>query len=67
MGDFNFPGITWNNGYGYISTPTYGSSLNKLFLGTINDAGLEQFVHQPTRQNNIIDLVFSTTSKSFKS
>jgi len=62
MGDFNFPSITWNNGYGYV-TPTYGSSLNNLFLEAINDAGLEQFVHQPTRQNNILDLVFSTHPK----
>ena len=57
MGDFNFPGITWNSGYGQISTPTYGSSL---FLEIINDVGLEQFVHQATCQNNILDLVFTT-------
>jgi len=37
--------------------PTYGSSL---FLDTLADAGLEQYVYQPTCQNNIIDLVFST-------
>ena len=60
MGDFNFPGITWNSGYGQISTSTYGSRLNSLFLEIINDVGLEQFVHQATRQNNILDLVFST-------
>ena len=61
MGDFNFPGITWNSGYGQISTPTYGSRLNS-FLEIINDVGLEQFVHQATRQNNILDLVFSNIS-----
>ncbi|XP_065892800.1 uncharacterized protein [Dysidea avara] len=60
MGDFNFPGITWNSGYGQISIPTYGSRLNSLFLEIINDVGLEQFVHQATRQNNILDLVFCT-------
>ena len=60
MGDFNFPGITWNSGYGQISTPTYGSRLNSLFLEIINDVGFEQFVHQATRQNNILDPVFST-------
>jgi len=60
MGDFNFPGISWNNGHGQINTPTYGSRLNSLFLEIINDAGLEQFVHQATRQNNVLDLVFST-------
>jgi len=38
--------------------PTYGSSLNNLFLDTLADAGLEQYVYQPTRQNDILDLVF---------
>ena len=41
MKDFNFPGITWSGGYGRISTPTYGSSLNKVFLDVIDDASLE--------------------------
>ena len=60
MGDFNFPGHTWSNGYGQVSTPIYGSSLNNLLLDTMTDAGLEQYVYQPTHQNNILDLVFST-------
>ena len=63
MGDFNFPGITWSSGHGQISTPTYGSSLNNLFLDIINDTSLEQFVHLPTRQDNILDLVFSSRPK----
>ena len=58
MEDFNFPGITWSGGYGRISTPTYGSSLNKVFLDVINDASLEQFVHLPTHQDSILDFVF---------
>ena len=63
MGDFNFPGITWSGGYGWISTPTYRSSLNKLFLDIINDASLEQFTHQPTHQDSVLVLVFSSHPK----
>ena len=60
MGDFNFPDLTWSDGYGQISTQTYGSSLNNLFLDTMTDTGLEQYVYQPTCQNNILDLLFPT-------
>ena len=42
--------------------PTYGTKLNNLFVDIINDAGLEQFVTFPTRQENVLDLVFSTYS-----
>ena len=36
IGDFDFPGIPWSGDYGQISIPTYGSSLNKLFLDIVN-------------------------------
>ena len=64
MGDFNFPSITWHNGYGNIATtPTYGNALNNMFLDVINDNSLEQFVHLPTRLENTLDLVFCTYPK----
>jgi len=44
MGDFNFPGLTWSDGCGRISTPTYSSNLNNLFLDAMTDARLEQYV-----------------------
>jgi len=57
VGNFNFPIIQWSDGHGLLSTnPTYGSELNNLFLTTINNIGLEQFVNTPTRLNNILDL-----------
>ena len=31
-----------------------------MFIDVINDAGLEQFVQFPTRQNSVLDLVFSS-------
>ena len=58
MGDFNFPSIQWSDGHGVLNhNPTYGSELNNLFLTTMNDIGLEQFVNTPTRLNNILDFI----------
>ena len=31
-----------------------------MFIDVINDTGLEQFVRFPTRQNSVLDLVFSS-------
>ena len=63
MGDFNFPSIVWSDGYGLLNpNPTYGSELNNVFLETMNDASLEQYVTEPTRQNNILDLVLSNNN-----
>ena len=61
-GDFNFPSIEWNDGQGTIlPNPTYGHNLNEVFLDTINNHNLEQFVNSPTRQSNVLDLVFTST------
>ena len=63
MGDINLPGINWLDGSGQvISNPSYGVELNNVFLDQINDIGLNQFVNTPTRNNNILDLVLSTSS-----
>ncbi|XP_065903849.1 uncharacterized protein [Dysidea avara] len=63
MGDFNFPSVVWSDGYGLLNpNPTYGSELNNVFLETMNDASLEQYVTEPTRQNNILDLVLSNNN-----
>jgi len=63
MGDFNLPGINWLDGYGQLGPhPSYGVELNNLFLDVINDIGLNQFVNTPTRNNNVLDLVLSTSS-----
>lgn len=61
-GDFNFPSIEWNDGQGTIlPNPTYGHNLNEVFLDTIDNHNLEQFVNSPTRQSNVLDLVFTST------
>ena len=56
-GDFNYPGINWNN---TINTPDVESK----FLNCINDLFLQQIVTKPTRHragqsSNILDLVFT--------
>lgn len=57
-GDFNFPNISWQDGYANInSSPTYGTDINQIFVDTINDYGLEQLISEPTRGNNILDLL----------
>ena len=59
-GDFNFPDIAWMDGCGVAKpNPTYGCELNNLFLD-ISDNNLEQFVYKPTRNKNILNLVFSS-------
>ena len=52
MGDFNYPGINWlhlqaNNSQGHK------------FVNLVMDCFLEQHVHLPTRENNILDLVLT--------
>ena len=66
-GDFNFPDITWNDGYGSINpSPVYGSDVNRYFLDIINDHGLEQLVTDPTRNDHILDLVLTTQPEMLK-
>ena len=41
-----------------MSNFQYGHEINQLFLDTVNEFGLKQLITQPTRVNNILDLVF---------
>jgi len=43
-----------------VDNPAYGSELNSLFLDIVDDSSLEQFVIDPTRNENILDLVFTS-------
>ena len=52
MGDFNYPDINWN----LLRSDNAGQK----FLKFVMDCYLEQHVHQPTRVNNILDLVFTS-------
>ncbi|XP_047123026.1 uncharacterized protein LOC124806303 [Hydra vulgaris] len=58
VGDFNLPKIDWVN---------YVSPIEKchiLFLTLVNNLGMYQYVLEPTRENNILDLP-ETNSESF--
>ena len=66
-GDFNLPGITWNDGHGCINpSPAYGVDVNTYFIDIINDHGLQQLVGDPTRNDHILDLVFTTQPEMLK-
>ena len=60
-GDFNLPTISWDDGLGKVNpNPAYGLEVNYLLIDILNDNHLEQLVTQPTRGNNILDLLFCT-------
>ena len=54
LGDFNYPNINWNDYTGNIDS--------ELFMNSVLDNYLTQHVQEPTRGNNILDLVFSKES-----
>ena len=62
-GDFNLPGVDWhtNTVKSYAQTP----SLCALLLDIVQDNGLTQLVHEPTRKNNILDLVLTNNPTLF--
>ena len=51
LGDFNLPDLDWNFYHGPDNI------IYNLFCKFINTYGLSQFVQEPTRNNNILDLV----------
>ena len=51
----------WSDtGASITRSPAYGRELNSLFLEITDDYGLEQLVHQPTRQGNILDILLTS-------
>ena len=60
-GDFNLPGITWDDGLGQVNpNPAYGFEVNNLLIDILKDTHLEQLVTQATRGYNFIDFLFFT-------
>ena len=51
MGDLNYRGIDWNR-----MTPDRNA---EGFLNVIQDGFYQQLIREPTRQENILDLVFT--------
>ena len=56
-GDFNTPDINWDNN-SMKKSPQYGKKLNQTLLDLVNDNMLTQMQHEPSRGDNILDLVF---------
>ena len=57
-GDFNVPHIRWDTN-SILDSPQYGQEINTAMLDTMNDLFLTQLVEEPTRGNNILDLIFA--------
>ena len=58
-GDLNFPDIDWEN-YTVKPNPQYGYRINRLMLEIAEEHGLQQLQKEPTRLNNVLDLLFTT-------
>lgn len=53
MGDFNLPNVDWDN-YSAPNEPCYN-----LFMSFVNNNGLQQYVSEPTRFGNVLDLILT--------
>ena len=58
-GDFNLPDINWDT-LSIKSNPQYGRDINEKMVEIVRDFNLTQIVKEPTRENNILDLIFTT-------
>ena len=58
-GDFNLPDVNWDT-QTYNPNPQYGKTVNTTATNVMNDLSLTQLVSEPTRGNNILDVIFSS-------
>ena len=65
LGDFNFKNIDWPDILSK-SGSTLSQSEGKMLIGIMNDHGVEQMVHFPTREKKTLDLIHTTLSGQFK-
>ena len=65
LGDFNFKDIDWP-GRLSKSGSTLSHSEGQILIDILNDHGLEQMVHFPTREKNTLDLILTTLPCQFK-
>ena len=59
-GDFNLPSINWDT-CSVEDNPQYGWPVNNAMIELIEQFNLDQKVLKPTRKNNILDLILTTT------
>ena len=65
LGDFNFKDIDWP-GRLSKSSSTLSQSEGQILIDIMNDHGLEQMVHFPTREKNTLDLILTTLHGQFQ-
>ena len=65
LGDFNFKYIDWPDRLSK-SGSTLSQSEGQILIDIMNDHGLEQMVHFPTREKNTLDLILTTLPGQFK-
>ena len=56
--DFNLPDIIWDNNT-MKTNPQYGNQMNSKLVEIATENDLTQIVSEPTRGNNILDLMFT--------
>ena len=65
FGDFNFPGIIWKHGSGYLKSENKNCAAGEerkqalCLLNFAEEFFLEQLIQIPTRNRNILDLMFA--------
>ena len=65
LGDFNFKDIDWPERRSK-SGSTLSQSEGQILIDIMNDHGLEQMVHFPTREKNTLDLILTTLPGQFQ-
>ena len=65
LGDFNFKDIDWPDRLSK-SGSTLSQSEGQILIDIMNDHGLEQMVHFPTREKNTLDLILTTLPGQFQ-
>lgn len=72
-GDFNLPHINWDiedgeNKFSIRPSPQlYGNAVNEAMLDLVNQNSLSQVTNKPTRGDNILDLVLTTSPDLIRS
>ena len=65
LGDFNFKDTDWPDRLSK-SGSTLSKSEGQVLIDIMNNHGLEQMVHFPTREKNILDLILTTLPGQFQ-
>ena len=65
LGDFNFKDIDWPDRLSK-SGSTLSQSEGQILIDIMNGHGLEQMVHFPTREKNILDFILTTLPGQFQ-